>query len=396
MARQTISHPEYRERATPLPGRTDAEQNAVCPGPANLWSLPIERRGVFRLGFGGLLGAVLGHWIDPALAAATARDPKSARSCILLWMNGGPSHIDLWDPKPGAATGGPFRAIKTRVPGVEVCEHLPRLAEQADKLAIQEEVQDWLLKRVLPQPSAFEVVWNPSARWMVLGTTSLKMLDAFLELFENHFRTYPVPLYHARWALHTAPIEPQLRDALSTMVNVESVHAVDEGRFLGYEFLTWLWFFTEHAEGKLRYTPELDVQVELGERLVLTLPGEGREKVVCTTQANALSEARVALQQGKMVEEIQIQMRAGDNDYQVTLDSTLHAFKGLKTPRQLPDFDQEDPDGRFLEKMFFIEEVSSILNALYATYLRMRLGGSWESDTLPVLKEWIGEGPAPV
>lgn len=136
MARQTMSHPEYRERATPLPGRTDAEQNAVCPGPANLWSLPIERRGVFRLGFGGLLGAVLGHWIDPALAAATARDPKSARSCILLWMNGGPSHIDLWDPKPGAATGGPFRAIKTRVPGAEVCEHLPRLAEQADKLAI--------------------------------------------------------------------------------------------------------------------------------------------------------------------------------------------------------------------------------------------------------------------
>lgn len=265
-----------------------------------------------------------------------------------------------------------------------------------DKLAIQEEVQDWLLKRVLPQPSAFEVVWNPSARWLVVGTTSLKMLDAFLELFENHFRTYPVPLYHARWALHTAPIEPQLRDALATLVNVESAHAVDEGRFLGYEFLTWLWFFTEHAEGKLRYTPELDVQVELGERLVLTLPGEGREKIVCTTQANALSEARVALQQGKMVEEIQIQMRAGDNDYQVTLDSTLHAFKGLKTPRQLPDFDQEDPDGRFLEKMFFVEEVSSILNALYATYLRMRLGGSWESDTLPVLKEWIGEGPAPL
>ncbi|MCU0588094.1 MAG: recombination-associated protein RdgC [Syntrophobacteraceae bacterium] len=263
-----------------------------------------------------------------------------------------------------------------------------------DKLAIQEEVQDWLLKRVLPQPSAFDVVWNPSARWMILGTTSLKMLDAFLELFEGHFRVYPIPLYHARWALHGAPIEPQLKDALGSLVNVESVHAIDEGRFLGYEFLTWLWFYTEHAEGKLRCTPELDVQVELGERLVLTLPGEGREKVVCTTQANALSEARVALQQGKMVEEIQIQMRAGENDYQVTLDSTLQAFKGLKTPKQLPEFGQEDPDGRFLERMFFLEEASTIINALYATYLRMRLGGAWETDALPVLKEWIGGGPA--
>jgi hypothetical protein len=272
-------------------------------------------------------------------------------------------------------------------------EHDGKWPSRHDKLAIKEEVQDWLLKRVLPQPSAFEVVWNPSAKWMALGTTSLKMLDSFLELFESLFRTYPVPLYHARWALHTAPIEPQLKDGLGSLVNVESVHAIDEGRFLGYEFLTWLWFFTEHAEGKLRYTPELDVQVDLGERLVLTLPGEGREKVVCTTQANALSEARVALQQGKLVEEIQVQMRAGDNDYQVTLDSTLQAFKGLKTPKQMPDFGQDDPDGRFLEKMFFIEEVSAILNTLYATYLRMRLGGSWESDTLPVLKEWIGGGP---
>jgi hypothetical protein len=272
-------------------------------------------------------------------------------------------------------------------------EHDGKWPSRHDKLAIQEEVQDWLLKRVLPQPSAFEVVWNPSAKWMALGTTSLKMLDSFLELFESLFRTYPVPLYHARWALHTAPIEPQLKDGLGSLVNVESVHAIDEGRFLGYEFLTWLWFFTEHAEGKLRYTPELDVQVDLGERLVLTLPGEGREKVVCTTQANALSEARVALQQGKLVEEIQVQMRAGDNDYQVTLDSTLQALKGLKTPKQMPDFGQDDPDGRFLEKMFFIEEVSAILNTLYATYLRMRLGGSWESDTLPVLKEWIGGGP---
>ena len=51
-------------------------------------------------------------------------------------MNGGPSHIDTFDPKPGATTGGSFKTINTRVPGVKICEHLPQLAEQAQHLAI--------------------------------------------------------------------------------------------------------------------------------------------------------------------------------------------------------------------------------------------------------------------
>jgi hypothetical protein len=51
-------------------------------------------------------------------------------------MNGGPSHIDTFDPKPGMASGGPFRAIRTRAPGVEICEHMPKLADRADRFAL--------------------------------------------------------------------------------------------------------------------------------------------------------------------------------------------------------------------------------------------------------------------
>ena len=59
-----------------------------------------------------------------------------AKSCILLWMNGGPSHIDTFDPKPGTANGGQFKSIKTKVPGIEICEHMPALAEVTDQMAI--------------------------------------------------------------------------------------------------------------------------------------------------------------------------------------------------------------------------------------------------------------------
>jgi hypothetical protein len=67
---------------------------------------------------------------------ALAQGPANAQAIILLYMVGGPSHIDTWDPKPGTATGGPFKAIKTRNPALQICEHMPRLADMADKLTV--------------------------------------------------------------------------------------------------------------------------------------------------------------------------------------------------------------------------------------------------------------------
>lgn len=71
---------------------------------------------------------------EPAIAAPLAK----ARSVILIFNCGGPSHIDLWDPKPhsGDAIRGPFQPIATSVPGIQVSELLPRMAERMEKLAV--------------------------------------------------------------------------------------------------------------------------------------------------------------------------------------------------------------------------------------------------------------------
>ena len=82
-----------------------------------------------------MVGFSLSGWLE-SLAADAAGDPKRKRACILLWMSGGPSHMDTWDLKPGASTGGEFRPIKTNVSGIEICEHLPLMARMTDKLAI--------------------------------------------------------------------------------------------------------------------------------------------------------------------------------------------------------------------------------------------------------------------
>ena len=61
---------------------------------------------------------------------------KANRSCIVLWMSGGPSTIDIWDLKPDHKNGGPFRPIDTSAPGVRISEHLPKVAGQMQHLSI--------------------------------------------------------------------------------------------------------------------------------------------------------------------------------------------------------------------------------------------------------------------
>src|SRR3954447_7863916 len=82
--------------------------------------------GVAVMNWGGLFSS-------QSIAQEAARQNKR---CILLWMNGGASQIDTFDMKPGQITGGPFRPIQTNLTGAQVCEYLPLMARQMDKLAV--------------------------------------------------------------------------------------------------------------------------------------------------------------------------------------------------------------------------------------------------------------------
>jgi uncharacterized protein (DUF1501 family) len=68
---------------------------------------------------------------------ANATDMKKRhKSAILLWMGGGPSTMDIWDLKPGAPTGGPFKQISTSADGIAICEHMPLMAKQMHHMSI--------------------------------------------------------------------------------------------------------------------------------------------------------------------------------------------------------------------------------------------------------------------
>lgn len=98
---------------------------------------PIDRRTFLRIGGAGLFGVTL-----PDLLRAQAPPPAGpgprARQMILLWMSGGPPHQDMFDMKPDTPPpyGSELKPTKTNVPGIEFCELMPRLAQNADKFTI--------------------------------------------------------------------------------------------------------------------------------------------------------------------------------------------------------------------------------------------------------------------
>jgi hypothetical protein len=96
---------------------------------------PLTRRDWLRLSAAGVAGCSASGWLG-ALAADAAKNPQRKRSCILLWMSGGPSQMETFDLKPGHANGGPFKAAETSVPGIRISEHFPQVGKLAEHLAI--------------------------------------------------------------------------------------------------------------------------------------------------------------------------------------------------------------------------------------------------------------------
>ena len=95
-----------------------------------LWT----RRTLLRVGSLGFLGLSLSRYLrlQHALARSAKRAEAKAQSVILLWLNGGPSQVDTWDPKANSS----FKPISTNVPGIQISELLPRMSKQMDKLFI--------------------------------------------------------------------------------------------------------------------------------------------------------------------------------------------------------------------------------------------------------------------
>jgi len=176
---------------------------------------------------------------------------------------------------------------------------------------------------------------------------------------------------------------------------MDLVDIIAEKRFLGQEFLSWLWFKSEERGGAV-FLPDLgDIQVGFEKHMLLEYgEGESHERIICRGLQAELQEARTGLLMGKKLEQARIRLARGDYEWQFTLTATLFEFRNVRLPKTLGAGEEESGpeayEGRILERVGMIEEISRTVNELFRLFLQIRTGPEWEKE-LKMIRSWVRE-----
>ena len=173
---------------------------------------------------------------------------------------------------------------------------------------------------------------------------------------------------------------------------MQLLEKVRETEFMGREFLLWLWFRAETDRGVFNIVEKGTAEVWFDGKITLQSENErGVETITCAGEASNMREARFALGEDKGIIQATIKLLIGDNQCSFVLDSAWLNFRTFKTPKIVQDR-EEDPDGIFYEKMFFIEEAVSAMDEIYSSFIKLRLSPEWAAQEHPALVKWISEG----
>jgi recombination associated protein RdgC len=178
---------------------------------------------------------------------------------------------------------------------------------------------------------------------------------------------------------------------------MDLVDLIEEKRFLGQEFLTWLWWKSEERGGTVLLPESGDVTVVFEKHMLLEFgEGEFSEKIICSGLQAELQEARTGLKMGKKLEQARIALTRGDYEFSFTLAAALMEFRNVRLPKTAATEGEsregsDEIEGMVLERVFLFEELIRLVNELFLLFLNVRVSASWR-DELNKISSWIN-GP---
>ena len=167
--------------------------------------------------------------------------------------------------------------------------------------------------------------------------------------------------------------------------------AYNRFKFLGEEFLTWLWFVIEQDPSVLKkLDPELTA-VEIGHRIVLKKRHKKAvERITIKGEDADLEEAKLALKKGAMVAEFNLIYRSAQQKWQFTLKGESLNLSSLKTPPTAPPEGPDDLEALVLEKIFLYDKILQFLEKLYKHFIKLRISKNWQNRETALIRKWIG------
>jgi hypothetical protein len=168
--------------------------------------------------------------------------------------------------------------------------------------------------------------------------------------------------------------------------------AYNRYRFLGNEFLTWLWYTLENRSAQLAKIDADLSALEIGNRMVLeNRRSEGVETITIKGDDAGLEEGLLALRKGALVTEMNLIYRSGDNTWQFNIKGESLNLSSFKTPETAGTQTQEDIEGAVLEKIFLYEKVILFIEGAFRHFVRLRISENWDKNNITQIKQWINK-----
>lgn len=273
---------------------------------------------------------------------------------------------------------------------------------RGEKESLRESVRSSLFSKTLPSPATFDVVWDRKAGIVTFASLSPKVIDRLETLFKETFEGLRLVMIHpfqrAEEVLSEAFLPLLSKANASSSDDVLSL--IRDNLWLGRDFLLWLMnkTMTESSLYKINQSGHFmegeEYAAYLNDRLILKGTSElGVQKITVAGPQDNFEEVRIALKNGKVIDEAAIIFEIEEEQWSLTLKGELFHFASFKSPSvriekdELTDAESER-EAVFYERMYLLEKGLQLFNSLYSTFLSLRLSSQW-IDESKAIEAWV-------
>ena len=166
--------------------------------------------------------------------------------------------------------------------------------------------------------------------------------------------------------------------------------AYNHYKFLGHEFLTWLWYLIETDGHRLGQSDDPPIVLSLGKRIVLENPREDHAEKVTIKGDYANFEAGILpLRQGSLVTELSLEAKSTGMTWEFNLKGESLSVSTMKMSTTGPIESLDDVEGALLEKVYLLETILQFIDMLFERFIKMRVTNDWNDRVVPQIRQWV-------
>jgi hypothetical protein len=167
--------------------------------------------------------------------------------------------------------------------------------------------------------------------------------------------------------------------------------AYNKYKFLGYEFLAWMWYTIENQPETLVFPGFENFSVTIGNRIVLENPMIDRiERITVKGEPANYDTGMLSLQQGAFISQMGLVLNAGSHEWEITINGESFSFTNFKTPPTAPIEPGEGLESSVLEKAYLLDQGLSFIDHIFQAFVKERVSIHWRQRTMPAIAKWIG------